>query len=250
MTSVKVLLWELLFRFPSRLVGVLFQSQVFMRMLFRGGGFTGANNLDKELANYLCDIDRGFFIEIGGNDGISQSNTKYLELFRGWRGLLVEPEPENFRRMSITRARDTHKFRAACVNFLYEMDEVELSSGDLMSVSLSLEVDLENKASHIAESQKYLKRPPKSPVYRAPARTLDSLLEEAGAPNDIDFFSLDVEGAELAVLGGLSLKNWNITFILVESRSPLDLERYMKKYGYALIGKLTVHDYLFQRVKH
>jgi len=42
----------------------------------------------------IIDRDRGFFIEAGGFDGFTQSNTDYLERFRGWRGILVEPMPE------------------------------------------------------------------------------------------------------------------------------------------------------------
>ena len=247
-TEAKVYLWELLFRFPKFLVRALFGNKVFMRILFPAGR-PGANGLDESLARYIGKIDGGFFIEIGGNDGISQSNTKYLELFRGWRGLLVEPEPENFRRMTLTRAKPTHKARAACVDFDFQMNEVELSSGDLMSVSLSLPVDLEDRTRHIQESKKYLKRSPQAQTFRAPARTLESLLVEVGAPVNIDFFSLDVEGAELPVLRGLNLKNWNINFILVESRSPVELQQFLASEGFRLVEQLSGHDYLFQRVE-
>ena len=36
----------------------------------------------------------GTFIEAGAFDGIFFSNTLYLELFRSWSGLLVEPHPD------------------------------------------------------------------------------------------------------------------------------------------------------------
>ena len=41
-------------------------------------------------------IDRtdGVFLEAGGFDGYTQSNTYYLERHRGWHGILVEPVPE------------------------------------------------------------------------------------------------------------------------------------------------------------
>jgi hypothetical protein len=59
----------------------------------------GLNELDVKLANHIR-FRRGFFVEVGGNDGISQSNTAYLERYLGWRGLLIEPIPE------LARARD------------------------------------------------------------------------------------------------------------------------------------------------
>ena len=38
----------------------------------------------------------GFFIEAGAHDGVEASNTLYLEKKMGWRGLLVEPNPDTF----------------------------------------------------------------------------------------------------------------------------------------------------------
>src|ERR1700686_1931252 len=47
------------------------------------------HELDVKL-NGVIERDSGFFIEAGAHDGFTQSNTYYLERFRGWRGLLVE----------------------------------------------------------------------------------------------------------------------------------------------------------------
>src|ERR1700742_3539599 len=51
------------------------------------------NDLDHKLKKYL-DFENGSFIEAGGNDGLSQSNTYWFERFRGWRGILIEAVPE------------------------------------------------------------------------------------------------------------------------------------------------------------
>jgi hypothetical protein len=51
------------------------------------------HQLDMKL-NAIIDRDAGFFVEAGANNGYTQSNTYWLERFRGWRGLLVEPMPE------------------------------------------------------------------------------------------------------------------------------------------------------------
>jgi hypothetical protein len=53
-------------------------------------------DLDHKLKKYL-DFKGGSFIEAGGNDGLSQSNTYWFERFRGWRGLLVEAVPRRCR---------------------------------------------------------------------------------------------------------------------------------------------------------
>jgi FkbM family methyltransferase len=39
--------------------------------------------------------DVGFFVEFGAGDGVHFSNTYWLEMDRGWTGLLIEPDPRN-----------------------------------------------------------------------------------------------------------------------------------------------------------
>jgi hypothetical protein len=51
------------------------------------------NDIDRKLSLYIKDC-YGFFVELGANDGIRQSNSLYLERHRQWRGLLIEPIPE------------------------------------------------------------------------------------------------------------------------------------------------------------
>ena len=52
------------------------------------------NDLDRRLEPYLFSSD-GFYVELGVNDGFSQSNTFFLER-KGWSGILVEPCPNLF----------------------------------------------------------------------------------------------------------------------------------------------------------
>jgi hypothetical protein len=37
----------------------------------------------------MFDKDNGFFIELGANDGLMQSNTAFFEFTRGWTGILI-----------------------------------------------------------------------------------------------------------------------------------------------------------------
>ena len=38
----------------------------------------------------------GFFVECGAYDGHHASNSLYLEMYQGWTGLLIEPDPRFF----------------------------------------------------------------------------------------------------------------------------------------------------------
>ena len=50
-----------------------------------------ASEIDQQVFQYLGKRKLGFYIEIGANNGIDQSNTKMLEVYYGWRGVLIEP---------------------------------------------------------------------------------------------------------------------------------------------------------------
>jgi len=63
-----------------------------------GKKYFGLNQIDRELASIL-NFDDGFYVEIGANDGNTQSNTKHFELFRNWRGILIEPVPKTFKKL-------------------------------------------------------------------------------------------------------------------------------------------------------
>jgi hypothetical protein len=61
-------------------------------------------NIDRKLEKYL-NYTNGFFIEAGANDGFNQSNTYYLEKFKGWQGILIEGIPELYQQCRDERPR-------------------------------------------------------------------------------------------------------------------------------------------------
>jgi len=57
------------------------------------------------ISSYLRDLaeDEKFYIEIGGLDGVTASNTKTLEDELGWTGILVEPHPLSYKKLEVNR---------------------------------------------------------------------------------------------------------------------------------------------------
>lgn len=163
--------------------------------------------LDRKL-NAIIDKDGGFFIEAGANDGYTQSNTYWLERFRGWHGLLVEPMQELFELCAVERPQSSVR-RAALVPFDYPDETITMRFGDLMSSVTGDQMDAERTAAGVVQGWR--------DAYEAdvPARTLTSLLDEVGAP-EVDLLSLDVEGFEPQVLAGLDLDKYAPRWILVE----------------------------------
>ena len=84
--------------------------------IFKSSNFA-AHNMDTKLQKYL-NYNFGFFVELGANDGFTESNTLSLEIKRTWRGVLVEPLPSQFISCCYYRGKIGNSFFAnACVSF-------------------------------------------------------------------------------------------------------------------------------------
>ena len=72
-----------------------FLLQIYYDYKNKNKTFFGHHNLDQKLCEFLNYKD-GFFVELGANDGIRQSNTFYFEKNLNWRGILIEPIKSKF----------------------------------------------------------------------------------------------------------------------------------------------------------
>ncbi len=208
------------------------------------GKYFSLNQLDRKLEKYV-DYDNGYFVELGANDGVTQSNSLYFEKNRGWRGLLVEPTPQNFLKCRQNRSAGSSIYCAACVSFDYDQEFVRIAYSNLMSTPVSLESDIKDPRAHAELGDRFLGSGETVFEFGAVARTLNSLLLDAHAPKLIDFLSLDVEGAELEVLKGVDHQAFRFKYILVECRDLPRLSAYLENQGYRFTEKLSEQDYLF-----
>lgn len=51
------------------------------------------------IENIYKNKEKGFFIDIGAHDGITYSNTYYLEKELGWSGICIEPNPKIYKQL-------------------------------------------------------------------------------------------------------------------------------------------------------
>ena len=212
------------------------------------GGYHSINELDKQLEKYV-DYDNGFYVELGANDGVTQSNSLYFELNRNWKGVLVEPTTNNFLLCREQRSNKNRIFCNACVGFDYEDKYVDFKYANLMSISENLELNLlKDKGAYLESSKAHLKETETVFAFGAVAKTLNSLLEKAEAPKVIDFLSLDVEGAELEVLKGINFEKFSFKYMLIETTHLKLMEDFLIERGYVLEKQFSSHDYLFKCV--
>jgi hypothetical protein len=69
---------------------------------------------DKQFLTHRGNTDKGFYVEIGANDGVTFSNTKTLEDL-GWDGICVECNPQAFEKLDENRT--CKKIQCAVYNY-------------------------------------------------------------------------------------------------------------------------------------
>ncbi len=185
------------------------------------------HELDVKL-DAIIDRDGGFYVEAGAHDGFTQSNTYWLERFRGWRGLLVEPMPELAAEARLSRPGAVVT-ECALVSAEEPPPTLRMRFGDLMSmVEGARESHWPGLGTVLGWRDEY--------ELDVDARTLSSLLDEIDAP-EVDLLSLDVEGFEGQALRGVDFDRHAPRYVLVEihdrgrDRPPVDAvlsERYVE----------------------
>jgi FkbM family methyltransferase len=220
------------------------------------GGFLlgrqfGLEHLDTKLIEVL-NIRNGYYVEIGANDGVTQSNTLALELFFGWKGLLIEPIQVTFDQLRSNRSRRRNAIvKSACVGFDFGADTVRLASANLMSTAIGLESDIVDPIAHAKDGLLFLPSSidgsvPHLEYEDVPARTMDSILKSAKAPKRMELLSLDVEGAEMEVLKGIDFETYRFNWMLIECRNLPKMTKFLAAKSYCFHSQLSPNDYLFK----
>ena len=187
----------------------------------------------------LLDFDGGTFLEAGAHDGYTQSNTYYLERYRGWSGILVEAIPELHAKATSRRPR-SDVVHAALVGPEYAEPTIPVTFGDLMS---QVGTDPTHAAGGLANAGR------SGYTVAAPARTLTQILEGAGISH-LDLLVLDIEGHELQALRGLDMERFAVDHLVVEM---LDMQRQrpafdeLLKDRFEFAGELSALDAHYMR---
>jgi FkbM family methyltransferase len=197
--------------------------------------------IDRKLEQYF-NYRNGFFIEVGANDGFTFSNTYYFEQFKGWKGILVEGIPELYQQCLLERPK-AKVFNCALVSSDFSESYVTMKYSNLMSLVEGSLKSKQAEENHVIKGGKIQKGVIPYEI-KVPARTLTSILDECEV-NEIDFFSLDVEGYELNVLKGLDFNKYRPKYMLIEARFKEEIDNYISDL-YIEIEQLSCHDFLYK----
>jgi FkbM family methyltransferase len=146
-----------------------------------------ATRQDEWVIKHTRGLRDGYFIECGSYDGLRHSNTLALERSFRWKGLLVEADPYS---MNLTRAN-----RPICKHC-----EAALSVTTNSTVRFTQGGQWGGLTTWLPDAWKREARDRNSPEIWVKSITLYDLLDRYQCPTIINYFSLDVEGAEFSIL--------------------------------------------------
>lgn len=196
---------------------------------------------DEFVVAILGGMRDGYFVECGAYDGVRASNTLLLERTYGWRGMCIEANDAFYRRLIARR-------RCTCVHAcLYHEDGMV----DFVESAASAGGILREYTPEQAAFVQRVHRPPVDDAgawitTRKPTRSLASLLDEYQAPRIIDYWSLDTEGSELAILAAFPFERRPVRVLTVEHcRVPhrrAEIARLLARRGFHFVSELGIDD--------
>jgi len=183
------------------------------------------NPIDFKLFD-IINKENGFFIELGANDGITQSNTAFFEFYKNWTGILIEPSVNKYEECKLNRPNNI-VLNCACVSSEYDKDHIV---GDFHG---SLMASVDGKRLNGLD------------LVSVKVKTLESILDIYINNRKIDLLSLDTEGYELNILKGLNLNKYRPKFMIIEvyNKDYNELLEYLTKYNYILHSNISNYNY-------
>lgn len=199
---------------------------------------------DKELFftfkfEHICN---GTYLELGGFDGVTFSNTHVFKHAKQWSGVLIEASPINYAKMIKNRPDEIASINSAICSTDRDLHYVN-NHGLKGAISGFVEFAAESfrkqwwNDDNIKNAQ----------IVKCTTLT-NVLLEAVGSGFHFDFFSLDTEGAELDVLLSLDFSKVSFGVIFVESDEHNDLKNMsvklaLEKNGYRYFKSAMKSDW-------
>lgn len=159
------------------------------------------------LSGFFTDVKNGFYVDVGANDSVRDSVTKYF-YDRGWHGINIEPIPLYFNKLQKDRPRD--------INLQIGIGSQKTKTafhyypvGDGLS-TLSPEMAHEHKKQRLSVTEK-------EEVSRIDVLPLSEVLEKHAKSKTIHFMKIDVEGFEGEVIKGNDWSKFRPQVLCIEA---------------------------------
>jgi len=195
----------------------------------------------------------GIFVEAGAYDGETWSNTLYLERFKNWTGLLIEPSIENYR---ILRSKNRNSIS---VNSCLCPGKLSVNSSYIEAGPFGITTNSSSSSTSF------------SPMYSITCYPLANIFDmffsqfsslklkksrianKLNALNKkttiIDYMSLDIEGSEKETIETFPFERYQFNLLNIEYNQNKKiykwLKNYLKQFGYV---EIIVDDVWYQDI--
>jgi FkbM family methyltransferase len=185
----------------------------------------------QQIRDFFTAKTEGVCVEVGANEPVSVcSQSLHLEQKLNWRCLLIEPNP-----LLAQKARELRPN-----SIVYEAACSSPQHIGIMQLNIPIDLNNEEVTGHAALEQNADEHNYKHHrIIDVRVNTLNNILNEIGII-ELDFLSIDVEGAELDVLLGFDFQSYRPKLVLLEDKH-LYLQKHLllKHNGYKLVRRLN-----------
>jgi FkbM family methyltransferase len=195
---------------------------------------------DRYVLQLLGELRGGYFLDSGASDGVKGSNTHLLESAYGWRGICVEPNTGFYEQL--VRNRRCHTVNACLYDRAGDVEFVE-AADVLGGILEEYHPQLLRTATRVYDVPAAPSGGPATVTKQA--RTVRDVLREFAAPKVVDYWSLDTEGSELAILRAFPFDEYEVRVITVEHNwlpARDEIRALLESHGYRRVGELMVDD--------
>lgn len=209
----------------------------------REPGYFSQDGQDRFVAdNVFAGRKGGCFVEVGANDGVTFSNTVFLERERQWTGLAIEPLPEIYAKLAANRK--CHSVQGCIADFDGQTQLTALTGfGEMLSGITAnyapehlqrIEADLTAKGG-------------KKQTLAVVCYRLATLLQRYSL-RTVDYLSIDCEGGEMAVLKGIDFGAVKFHCISIENNYSDPAQFFfLKTRGFRLLAQAGADDIYVHR---
>lgn len=175
-------------------------------------------------------VNEGFYVDVGAYHPMRFSNTLWAYM-RGWKGINIEPNCDNYRLFNLMRPNDIN-VNVGISNVKSKMKYFQFDAAGLNTFD-------KERADLLVKQNDYKL----IDIREVEVIPLQELLDQYDV-NHIDFLDIDVEGKELEVIKSIDFKRMDIKLLLIEQLAMnleavlnSEIASVLKGYGYHPVSK-------------
>ena len=183
--------------------------------------------------------EKGFFVEIGANDGVTVSNTFGL-IKNGWSGLSIEANPAVFVQLKNNLKKFT-KIKTICAAVALGRGPIKLFYGKNDPQGLLSTISTENSV--------WFEEHRSKDYIEVPGIPLTELLEEQDVPLCPDLLIIDTEGMDYEILLTLDFHKYTPKLIITEDYQPKNILKFqlLENVGYSFMRRVGCNTFWLRK---